>query len=87
MMGLMPDQPSPRRRFQFPLSTLFCVTLLVAIWALGMRILGSFNDPGEGWILFTAGCAWGIWSFIRAAVYHHQRTPARLPPRIWGEND
>jgi hypothetical protein len=81
----MPD--SPRRRFQFPLSTLFCVTLLVAIWAFGMRILGSFDEPIEGWILFTAACAWSIWTFVRIAVRHHQHNPLRLPPRTWGENE
>ena len=73
-------------RFQFPLTTLFWVTLLVAIWALGMRILGSFNEPLEGWILLTASCAMSIWMFVRAAVNHHH-THTRIPPRNRNDND
>jgi hypothetical protein len=78
---------SPRRRFQFRLSELFCVTLLVAIWAWGMRILGGFDEPIVGWILFTASCAIGIWTFVRSAMRHQQHNPKRLPPWRGGDND
>jgi hypothetical protein len=62
-----------KHRFQFSLSDLFCVTLLVAIWACGMRIIGGLSEPILGWVQFTAACAVGIWIFIRAAVRHQQR--------------
>jgi hypothetical protein len=65
----MADQPA-RRRFQFRLNDLFCVTLLVAVWAWGMRIIGGLSEPILGWVQFTATCAIGIWIFIRAAVRH-----------------
>jgi hypothetical protein len=72
--------PTTRRRFQFCLSELFCVTLLVAIWAWGMRIIGGFYEPVVGWVLLTGTCAIGIWMFVRAAVRHQPRNPTRLPP-------
>jgi hypothetical protein len=68
-----------RRRFQFGLSALFCVTLLVAIWAWGTRILAP--DPGLGdpsyvrnfaWIEFTGIALILVLLFMRAAVRRRQ---------------
>jgi hypothetical protein len=75
--GEMIDQSALRRRFQFSLSSLFCVTLLVAVWACGMRVIGGFYEPMIGWLFFTAYAVIGIWMFIRAAVRHQQRTTDR----------
>ncbi len=73
-----------RRRFQFSLSALFCLTLLVAIWAWGMRILepadgfdGGSYGQNVGWIMFTAFTGIGIWVFVRAAACHQARAIGR----------
>jgi hypothetical protein len=77
-MALMAS-PSPRHRFQFRLRDLFCVTLLVATWAWGMRILAAICEPDSGWLFFvasfycTAVAGIGIWMFLRAGVRHQQR--------------
>jgi hypothetical protein len=79
----MDDQPS-QRHFQFSLSTLFGVTLLVAIWAWGTRVI----EPGVGfdgvpslqnfeWFLFTAFMGRAVWILIGAAARHQQRVIGR----------
>ena len=79
-------KPSPRRRFQFSLSPLFCITLFVAIWAWGTTIVppmtevgikGGVDEPNIEWFLFTAGVVAGIWVFVRAAVCHQARAIGR----------
>jgi hypothetical protein len=45
MMGLMPDQPSPRSAHQFSLRTLFVVTTILAIAAWIIRLAGPVSIP------------------------------------------
>jgi hypothetical protein len=76
----MPDQPSPRRRFQFRLRTLFVVFLVIAI-ILGTRVLiarpisvighyelGTVYDDDSWWIaplvIDASAVALGVW-FVR----------------------
>jgi hypothetical protein len=79
-MGNMPNRK--RRWYQFRLSTLFGVTLLVAIWAFWtgflIRALGdATNVPKRAWIEMTGGTILTICLYVRATARNEDRRNRR----------
>jgi hypothetical protein len=74
---MVENVPSPRRRFQFRLRTLFVVVTVVALWAWFTRIVPPLDEmnrrdkgppiyePNIEWLIVTGIACAAIWIIMR----------------------